>query len=163
MKNKARPIVGFAQLCIITREQIEADPTVDNFEWKERIKRRLLSLGFTYPAEPDTIDRALHAVERALAKAGRTRPGPAPASAPPQPDAMLERPLSRDEARAFLADVAARAKIAKPIRTIPKVPSITPHQAAVHRASEIVAREIVESIARCEAAERAIVDEAPKP
>ncbi len=154
--RRRRPPIAFGHLCVIAREQITNDPEIDNAEWKARIKDRLVALGFTYPTELDAIDRALKAVERALAKEGRTRPGPAPAYRPPQPDARLERPITHDEARRFLAAIGAK------IKTIASVPSLTPHDAARHRASAIVAREIVESIARCEAAERAIVDEAPK-
>lgn len=145
-----RPPVEWRQLCAIARETITIDPTIENSEWKEQIKRRILAIGRTYPTEPDAIDRALHAVERALAKGGRTRPGPAPAYRPLQPDATLERPLSHEEARRFLRNIGAK------VQTIPSVPSLSPHDAARHRASEIVAREIVESIARCEAAEHAI-------
>ncbi len=148
--------IEWRQLCAVARELLELDVTIDNAEWKARIKDRIVAIGRTYPTEPDAIDSALHAVERALAKEGRTRPGPAPAYRPPQPDARLERPITRDEARRFLAAIGAKVK------TIAAVPSLTPHDAARHRASAIVAREIVESIARCEAAERALLEESPK-
>lgn len=61
-------------------------------------------------------------------------------------------PLTPAEAAGWMVKLGAIAK------TIPNVPSLTPHQAAAHRASEIVAREIIESIQRCEDAERAVRD-----
>lgn len=59
-------------------------------------------------------------------------------------------PLTRAEAAGWMVKLGAIAK------SIPSVPSLSPHDAARHRASEIVAREIVNSIARCEEAERAV-------
>jgi hypothetical protein len=69
-----RPPIGWRQLCAITREQIEAEPTIDNGEWAERIKERLVRLGFAYPDPPDRLTDAMDAVERALEKLWGPRP-----------------------------------------------------------------------------------------
>jgi hypothetical protein len=66
---KSRKPVGWRQLCAVTRAELEADPTIDNSEWVERIKRRILQLGFTYPEQLDGINRAMRAVERFVDRA----------------------------------------------------------------------------------------------
>ena len=73
----------FAQLCVIAREQILAAPSIDDGEWKERIKDRLISLRFDYPDPPDLMTRAMTAVERALEKQWGPRPSSTPAPRPP--------------------------------------------------------------------------------
>ncbi len=57
--------VGFRQLCAIAREQLLAEPEIDDVEWKARIKDRLARLCFDYP-RPDQIAAAISAVEHAL-------------------------------------------------------------------------------------------------
>jgi hypothetical protein len=63
---KTRKPVGWRQLCAVSRAELEAEPTIDNSEWVERIKRRILQLGFTYPEQLDGINRAIRAVERCV-------------------------------------------------------------------------------------------------
>jgi len=48
---------------------------MDDSEWRERIKCRLVALGFGYP-RPDVISDAMTRVEYALARAGRRRTQP---------------------------------------------------------------------------------------
>ena len=61
----------FAQLCVIVREQMDADPTAGEAEWAERIKHRLLEVGFDYPASPQQLTAAMEAIAHVLEKARR--------------------------------------------------------------------------------------------
>jgi len=153
--------VEWRQLCAIARDQIQADPTINNFEWKERIKIRLLAIGLMYPVEPDGIDRALRAVERALSREWGPRPAPVtsvPASVPHPVDPAA--PLGREEAAAILTRLKAT------VRVMPTGPRFTRRQAdGLLVIKNIYAPAALESIARCEeyerlaaAAERAIAD-----
>lgn len=120
-----RKPIGFAQLCAVARAELTAEPTIIDSEWRERIKCRIISLGFDYPeGMPATITRAMSAVERALEKAWGPRPidrpwGPRP---PPPPASTLrdDRPLSREEARAALHAIVQRLRpSAPPVRSMP--------------------------------------------
>jgi hypothetical protein len=73
----SRKPVAWPQLCAIARSQIETSPTIDDFEWAERIKCRLARLGFDYPL-PERLTDAMRAVERALVKEWGPRPLPMP-------------------------------------------------------------------------------------
>jgi hypothetical protein len=82
-----RPAPKFAQLCVIVREQIEqletesgtgrspatihALVTAHYSELVERIKWRLIAVGFGYPASPEQLSGAIEAVEHALEKQRR--------------------------------------------------------------------------------------------
>jgi hypothetical protein len=63
---KTRTPIGWRQLCAVSRVELEQDPTIDTLEWAERIKARILQLGFTYPEAIDGIHRAMRAVERVV-------------------------------------------------------------------------------------------------
>lgn len=66
-----RPPIQFRQLCAVARQILAADNLIDNFEWSEQIKARIVKLGFTYPdSDPGTIHRAMRAVEVAMEKTG---------------------------------------------------------------------------------------------
>lgn len=67
----------FGQLCVIAKEQIQAEPTIDDFEWKHRIKDRLLQLRFEVPSTSSPIQRAMSAVHRALERQWGPRPSTA--------------------------------------------------------------------------------------
>jgi len=54
-------------LCAIARVVIEEDPSIDDAEWKETIKRRLVTQGWQYP-DPEDLGIAITAVERAINK-----------------------------------------------------------------------------------------------
>jgi hypothetical protein len=72
-----RKPVQFKQLCAIAREIITAERTIDNFEWSERIKVRIVKLGYTYPdGDPATIHRAMRSVEVAMERSDQLRPFP---------------------------------------------------------------------------------------
>ena len=79
-----RKPVEWRQLCAITRALIEAEPTIDDSEWKAQIKNRLTALELDYPEDLDAIGRAMSGVERALEKQWGPRPVPLP-SAPASP------------------------------------------------------------------------------
>jgi len=72
MLNAKPPSVR--QLCAIVRSEF-ASWAMDDSEWRERIKCRLVALGFGYP-RPDVISDAMTRVEYALARAGRRRTQP---------------------------------------------------------------------------------------
>jgi hypothetical protein len=104
----------FRQLCAIARSVIEADPAIDDFEWRERIKQRLVDFGFTYP-QPHEMSAAMSAVEHAT---GVRRPAPEAPRLPEQPEA---KPLTRDEARAALAHVLERTGVRLSLQLMPPV------------------------------------------
>lgn len=60
-------------LCAMARAELEADRTIDDAEWKERMKCRLVSQGWAYPT-PAAISAALAAIEHVLVKAWGPRP-----------------------------------------------------------------------------------------
>lgn len=91
MRVAPRPRPTFPLLCVIAREQITAAPTIDNFEWAERIKDRLLALGFTYPDPPHRMTEAMDAVERALVKVWGPRPAPLPPRTPSETREVLRQ------------------------------------------------------------------------
>jgi hypothetical protein len=62
-----RRTVQWRQLCAIADAAIQMDPTIDDGEWVEEIKRRIVRLRFEYPS-PEQLTNAIRAVERMLAK-----------------------------------------------------------------------------------------------
>ena len=87
MQTRRTPI-GFRQLCAIARELLTTEPTMDDSEWRERIKCRIIALGYTYPTTPETISDAMTRVERALERESGQRPAQHP---PPRPSAPARR------------------------------------------------------------------------
>lgn len=75
---KEREPVRWRQLCAITREVILAEPTMDDAEWKARIKDRLIVLELDYPSALDMIQSAMSAIEHALTQTLGPRPPPTP-------------------------------------------------------------------------------------
>ena len=60
-----RPAIGFRQLCLIAKEQLPAPTPDDPFnsaDWKEAIRLRVTSLGFTSPPS-DLLTKAMNATE----------------------------------------------------------------------------------------------------
>ena len=100
----------FAALCAIARRVLEPEPSLDDAEWKERIKCRIAREGRAYPT-PVELDSALSAVEAARAKQGEHRPAPAIKTPLTPAEARDARPLSREEARAALATIARRLTV----------------------------------------------------
>src|SRR2546421_12100790 len=64
----------FRQLCVIAREQLLTDPTIDDAEWAERIKQRLIALQFEDNLHAHEFTKAMAAVTRALEKQWGPRP-----------------------------------------------------------------------------------------
>lgn len=63
----------FAALCVIARRAIEPAPSIDDCEWKERIKCHVARERRAYPT-PEELAAVLSAVERALSKRWGPRP-----------------------------------------------------------------------------------------
>jgi hypothetical protein len=84
--NDRKPI-AFRQLCAIARELLTQSPTINDAEWKEQIKRRVIALEFTYPEPLDLLETAMTAVQRALEQTLGRRPVelPTPPAAPMKP------------------------------------------------------------------------------
>lgn len=109
----------YRQLCVIAREQIKADPTIDDTEWKMRIKDRLITLKFDSPPNSDLIGRAMSAVQRALEKFWGPRPIPQPpTSRAPPTNRPWKGPLTHEEATAALTQIRQDAALSPP-RSIP--------------------------------------------
>jgi hypothetical protein len=110
MKPRLAPT--FRQLCVIAREQIQADPTMTDGEWAEAIKQRLIALRFEDNLHAYEFTKAIAAVEAALTKIWGPRPVDVPKPAatdwtPPQaPDATWKR-NPRFSGWASLADLTA--------------------------------------------------------
>jgi len=103
-RPKKRPPIGFRQVCAIATSEMRADPTIDDAEWKARIKARVIALEFTYPVEKDAIDQAMTQVEKMLERQWGPRPIPLPPT-PPVPTATA--PLNRVEAAVLMRQLLA--------------------------------------------------------
>jgi len=98
----ARKPIEWKQLWLLARAELEADPSLDNLEWGERIKDQLVRAGFNYPERPEQIHDAMRAVEKVV---HRTSLHPV---VTPAPDPA---PLSQtDEDRARCLRFVAEAK-----------------------------------------------------
>lgn len=96
---KDRLPLSFRQLCVIARTELEQEPGIDDFEWRERIKSQLVASGFQYPRPPHLLTAAMEAVQTAMEKRWGPRPVPTPEPLPPRPPSP--RPLTRPEATAI--------------------------------------------------------------
>jgi hypothetical protein len=79
-----RKPIGFRQLCMVAREILTADRRLDDTEWRERIKDRIIALGYTYPQPWSLLTDAMTQVERALERRWGPRPPPLPPVPPPR-------------------------------------------------------------------------------
>ena len=143
-----RAPVSFPQLCLVAKEQLLTDPSIDNGEWAERIKQRLVRLRLGYPEQPHQMTAAMEAVERALAKEGWPRPKPAPRTPSAAPTNI--RPLSHDEAQQAIRQYGALGVL----KSMPKVPRFTQHQADSLRVIRMLKAAALESETRCRELER---------
>jgi hypothetical protein len=80
--------VRWRQLRAIATSVLMADPSVDWFEWAERIKCRLAQLRIGYPDPPQQLTAAMEAAASAYEK----RWGQRPSSVPPPSRARRETP-----------------------------------------------------------------------
>jgi hypothetical protein len=97
--------LSFGALCSMARRVFAQEPSLDDAEWKERIKCRIAQERRPYPT-PIELAAALSAVEAVCAKQGARRL--ALETSPPPAAVRDHRPLSGDEARAALTELAAR-------------------------------------------------------
>jgi len=126
----------FRVLCAIATAELAHDPTIDDAEWSERIKRRLVAQGWDYPSPPHQMSDAMIRTEHALRKRGITRPTPtlarqtyelAPSRAPL--DAIMPRTFRSPSDFASVASIvdALRPLLEKgkpherPLRCVPGV------------------------------------------
>jgi hypothetical protein len=72
-KMQTRNRLTFVALCVIARTVIEQERSIDDAEWKERIKCRIAREGRAYPT-PLELSAALAAVEQVLVKRWGPRP-----------------------------------------------------------------------------------------
>jgi hypothetical protein len=86
MHKTQRAPVSFQQLCVIAKRILVADPTLDDFEWKHRIKDQLVDARLGFPEQTDLINRAMSAVEKVVK---RTAPF-ALVAAPAPPGATID-------------------------------------------------------------------------
>jgi hypothetical protein len=70
---KTRRPISFRQLCLLATEQLRAEPTIDNAEWKARIQDRAHAVGFLTPWTEE-VYRAMDAVERSTSRRARSTP-----------------------------------------------------------------------------------------
>jgi hypothetical protein len=104
---KTRKPVERRQLWANTNSVITAAPTIDDAEWKARIKSRIGVLELTYPTDLTAIDRAMTQVEKVLERKWGPRPAIYRTPDPPKPVAVSSGPLTAAEA-ATLARVYQR-------------------------------------------------------
>jgi HNH endonuclease len=130
---RTRKPVEWRQLCAIVREVITAEPTMDDFEWAERVKQRIVDLELTYPTEPHKLSEAMAAVERALVRKWGPRPvedprratgpvSPVPPPPPPLAWASVQAVIARVRARTADPPSNASARPSAPLSATPAVP-----------------------------------------
>jgi hypothetical protein len=143
--------IEFHQTCAIARLVLLRDPTVDDFEWKEAVKRTCIKQGYDEP-QGDMLQRAIGAVEAALTREGHPRPAVQVDVRPLSP-ARESRPLTHKEAARAITQFNAHGLL-KPMPAVP--PPVSQRTADRTIAARMVAQEIVASVERCEALERAV-------
>lgn len=70
-----RPAIHPRALYAIAKAVILDDPTIDDHEWRERIKWRLLDQGWRYPILLEQIGQAMTQVERTVKREQLARRG----------------------------------------------------------------------------------------
>lgn len=133
---------SWRELCAIALSQIQADPTIDDGEWADRIKWRLIRLGLDYPDPPNVITAAMRAVERTVQRQ--------PKATISRAESVPDEPIGRTEAK----EIYERLGLGAVLKQIPQVKPLTLRQAECQKAAKIVAQGILEQIQRCEEAER---------
>jgi len=109
-----RKPVQLRQLCAIARQLLEADLSMDDAKWRERIKCRVIQLGLTYPQPLSLLSDAMTQVDRALQG---QRPSPLPAA--PHQEQPQVQPLTTEEARAALSQLRQRFGTPPPMKAMP--------------------------------------------
>jgi hypothetical protein len=99
-RDGTRPPIGFRQLCAIARELLTDEPGIDDADWREAIKCRIIALGYTYPPQPQTIPDAMARVERACSRPVPVLPSPGRSVSPRRPVHVAGGSDRRDQAAA---------------------------------------------------------------
>ena len=126
VEKKRKPVnphtlkpLQFKQACAMAKAIIVEDSTIDNLEWQERIKDRLIRLGFTYPEDPECLHRAMSAVDRLIERPPpRLRP-----PSQPKPERLKEIPTLEGLARRD--DILAKMRAIIAGKTMPRVHGAT--------------------------------------
>ena len=90
-----RKAIQWRQLCAIARVVIEAEPTIDDSEWKARTKDLAAAQGYD-SLPPLMLTKALTAVEHVLEKQWGPRPPPFPSVPAAQSTASAPPPIRTD-------------------------------------------------------------------
>lgn len=168
-RTTERPDVGWRQLCAIGTDLLRSDPTIDDFEWAERIKQRLVRLGFAYPDPPHRLTEAMRAVQRALEKSWGPRPSPLPPyqnhstsdRESPQADPPWPKRSGAPQGWTSVQLLASRkqrgagSQSSSEVVMTPTKP-LTVRDADRLKALRIVLQAIDDQLDRCDAAERAV-------
>ncbi len=112
---------------------------------KDALRRRLSSLRITYTARE--FDDAYSVV-------GSNLPIVAPPTQPAPPQPLIETPLSHQDAAVIVALLRTKLKGRIALRSMPPARLMRPGHADRIKAAQMVAAEIVASVARCEARKR---------
>lgn len=102
--------IGWPQLCAVSRDLLQAEPSMPDSEWKAQIKDRLAKWGFQYPT-PEQIAKAMDATSRAYEQRhGRRIPDEV--KSPPLLRQIQEKPqgLNREEAREAYVDLVQKLR-----------------------------------------------------
>ena len=104
-RQMRRPPIPFPALCVIARELLIEDPRIDDSEWRERIKCRLLSRGWRYPIQLEQIGEAMRRVEQTIPRTVPVPPAPTPRVVPPRAPSVRSSGPRIDRSWTSLADL----------------------------------------------------------
>jgi hypothetical protein len=126
-----RKPIDFRQLCALVKGILQAEPTIDDGEWKARTKDQMAKWGFEEP-NPLMLDRALSQVENALRQTLGPRPIAPTSKAsrpakpePPAPQGRTNRPEGWDIVVALMAKLRASGGSAPSLPARPDGPRET--------------------------------------
>lgn len=124
-----RKLIEFRQLCALVRAIVQAEPTIDDAEWKARTLAQMAKWGFAEPSDKAMLGRAMTQVEFAMRKTLGPRLAPlrgnpeAPSKPqPPQFEGRTNRPLGWDLVERLMARLQG---------SVPSVPTLKepdPHE-----------------------------------
>lgn len=94
----------FEVLYAMAFDLLEADPTIDDFEWRDQIKWELVRRRYEYPWPPNALSAVMDSVEREFVKVHGPRPLHLPPASLPLP------PVAPDPATTWTVDMLARGR-----------------------------------------------------
>lgn len=100
-----RKPIEFRQLCVLVKTALLQDPTIDDAEWKARVRDTMARWGFEAP-NPGTLEHAMTQVEHAVRRTLGPRPTPGPRM--PSPAQRPEIPKEARTTRPLGWDLVAR-------------------------------------------------------